>query len=182
MTPVPGAELIPAFLRTRVITEDEPAGRDLLTGPADLDRWWREHGGGPSRSTADDLDLARTVREGLRAALARHNDATVAGDEQAHDRLEQVTARFPVRATVDDDVLVAASDATSPALTAVLITTVRARLDGTWPRLKVCRDPLCREAYLDTSRNRSRTWCSMEVCGARAKQRSFVERRRARNG
>ncbi|MGZ8667616.1 MAG: CGNR zinc finger domain-containing protein, partial [Solirubrobacterales bacterium] len=28
------------------------------------------------------------------------------------------------------------------------------------------------------SRNRSRTWCSMEVCGNRAKTRSYRHRRR----
>jgi len=42
------------------------------------------------------------------------------------------------------------------------------------------RPPLMRWAMLvlDNSRNRSRTWCSMEVCGARAKMRTYRSHRR----
>ncbi|MGH3715275.1 MAG: CGNR zinc finger domain-containing protein, partial [Micromonosporaceae bacterium] len=47
---------------------------------------------------------------------------------------------------------------------------------GTWARLKACRNPHCRWAYYDQSRNRSRSWCSMETCGNRAKARAFRER------
>ncbi len=42
-----------------------------------------------------------------------------------------------------------------------------------WPRLKACRDDHCRVAFYDKSRNRSRAWCSMEVCGNREKARTF---------
>ena len=45
-----------------------------------------------------------------------------------------------------------------------------------WKRLKGCRDENCRVAFYDKSRNRSRAWCSMEVCGNREKARSFRAR------
>jgi predicted RNA-binding Zn ribbon-like protein len=45
-----------------------------------------------------------------------------------------------------------------------------------WKRLKTCRDENCRVAFYDQSRNRSRAWCSMEVCGNRDKQRGYRER------
>jgi predicted RNA-binding Zn ribbon-like protein len=45
-----------------------------------------------------------------------------------------------------------------------------------WKRLKGCRDENCRVAFYDKSRNRSRAWCSMEVCGNREKARSFRKR------
>jgi hypothetical protein len=45
-----------------------------------------------------------------------------------------------------------------------------------WKRLKTCRDENCRVAFYDKSRNRSRAWCSMEVCGNREKARSFRHR------
>ena len=45
-----------------------------------------------------------------------------------------------------------------------------------WKRLKGCRDENCRVAFYDKSRNRSRAWCSMEVCGNREKARSFRQR------
>lgn len=52
--------------------------------------------------------------------------------------------------------------------------------DGSWVRLKLCRDDGCRWAYYDRSRNWSGRWCSMEVCGNRNKARSY--RRKAGGG
>lgn len=51
-------------------------------------------------------------------------------------------------------------------------------IDGAWPRLKVCWETTCRWAFLDTSRNRSRNWCSMSSCGNRTKTRAYRARRR----
>ncbi|MPY93114.1 MAG: hypothetical protein GEV08_08615 [Acidimicrobiia bacterium] len=64
------------------------------------------------------------------------------------------------------------------ALAALLAAVAEAVADGSWARLKACREPGCRWAYYDHSRNRSRAWCSMAVCGNRAKARAF--RRRGR--
>jgi predicted RNA-binding Zn ribbon-like protein len=50
---------------------------------------------------------------------------------------------------------------------------------GTWPRLKVCQEGTCRWAFLDTSKNRSRSWCSMRTCGNRTKTRAYRARNRA---
>jgi predicted RNA-binding Zn ribbon-like protein len=47
---------------------------------------------------------------------------------------------------------------------------------GTWGRLKACRSDDCRWAFFDESKNHSRAWCSMAVCGNRAKARAFRER------
>jgi predicted RNA-binding Zn ribbon-like protein len=54
-----------------------------------------------------------------------------------------------------------------------------AAIDGTWQRLKACPNDRCRWLFYDHSRNRSRTWCSMGVCGARSKMRTYRARRRA---
>src|SRR5687768_7215325 len=66
-------------------------GDEGLQSPADLARWCREHGVpvADEAVTADDLMLALTVREGLRAVLARHNDAEQPADDAALDRLEK---------------------------------------------------------------------------------------------
>ena len=45
--------------------------------------------------------------------------------------------------------------------------------DGTWRRLKACREDTCQWAFYDRSKNRSGTWCSMAVCGNRAKARAY---------
>ena len=43
-------------------------------------------------------------------------------------------------------------------------------------RLKIC--PNCQWLFLDRSRNRSRAWCDMAVCGNRAKASRHYRRNR----
>jgi predicted RNA-binding Zn ribbon-like protein len=47
-------------------------------------------------------------------------------------------------------------------------------------RLRECAAPDCAWLFLDASRNRSRRWCDMSVCGNRAKARRHYRRERAR--
>jgi len=51
---------------------------------------------------------------------------------------------------------------------------------GLWERLKACRQDTCGWVFFDGSRNRSSSWCSMQVCGGRAKASSYRSRRAAR--
>jgi predicted RNA-binding Zn ribbon-like protein len=51
--------------------------------------------------------------------------------------------------------------------------------DGTWGRVKACPGPHCGWLFYDASKNRSRQWCSMAICGNRVKSREFRARRRA---
>ena len=53
-----------------------------------------------------------------------------------------------------------------------------AHIDGTWPRLKACRNDICRWAFYDTSKNQSGHWCSMAICGSRRKTRAYRARQR----
>jgi predicted RNA-binding Zn ribbon-like protein len=48
-----------------------------------------------------------------------------------------------------------------------------------WPRLKACRADTCHWVFVDHAKNRSRTWCSMSVCGNRRKAQRFRERHAA---
>jgi predicted RNA-binding Zn ribbon-like protein len=48
-------------------------------------------------------------------------------------------------------------------------------LDGL-ERVKICPADDCRWAFHDNSRNGSRQWCSMAVCGNRAKARAHRAR------
>jgi predicted RNA-binding Zn ribbon-like protein len=43
-------------------------------------------------------------------------------------------------------------------------------------RMRQCGDAQCGWLFLDTSRNRSRRWCTMKGCGNRNKARSFYRR------
>jgi predicted RNA-binding Zn ribbon-like protein len=51
---------------------------------------------------------------------------------------------------------------------------------GDLSRLRACRNPRCRWIFLDTTKSRTRRWCSMAVCGNRDKLRRFRERQAAR--
>jgi predicted RNA-binding Zn ribbon-like protein len=46
-------------------------------------------------------------------------------------------------------------------------------------RLKLCANPGCGFAFLDTSTNNTRRWCFMRYCGNRVKARTFRQRRKA---
>ncbi len=48
--------------------------------------------------------------------------------------------------------------------------------------IRLCAAGNCGWIFLDTTRNRSRRWCSMSVCGNRAKVRRFYQRGRASQG
>jgi predicted RNA-binding Zn ribbon-like protein len=48
--------------------------------------------------------------------------------------------------------------------------------------LGVCDNPGCGWLYLDTTRNHSRRWCSMELCGNAAKSRRHAARSRTLRG
>lgn len=65
------------------------------------------------------------------------------------------------------------------ALSAVMLEVTRLAATGELARIKLCPAHDCRWAFLDSSRNRSRTWCDMGVCGNRAKVRTFRARQQA---
>ena len=45
-----------------------------------------------------------------------------------------------------------------------------------YPDIRKCEDPKCILWFYDTSKNHSRRWCSMELCGNRAKATAFRAR------
>ncbi|MGA8461029.1 MAG: CGNR zinc finger domain-containing protein, partial [Streptosporangiaceae bacterium] len=62
-------------------------------------------------------------------------------------------------------------------LARILLIAGEAATTGTWSRLKVCSAADCQWAFYDRSPTRTGCWCSMRVCGSRAKSRAY--RRRA---
>jgi len=119
----------------------------------------------------------------LRRCVRTLIDANMTGDqdEAASAELARIAARHPVPVhvgadgTVDVDLEPAAS---VDALIAQMIGIVlRAQIDGSWERLKICAADSCRWAFFDVSKNRGGHWCSMEVCGNREKNRAYRERK-----
>lgn len=161
-----------AFVNTR----DVEAQTDALVTRADLATWLQEHGllAGDESVSAADVDAALRLREALRTALLAHDEPVPAADGDA------ALATIPLRLAILADgaiVLMADGDVT-PGVARLVAPIPAAIADGTWARIKVCPDEACLWAFYDQSRNRSRRWCSMEVCGNREKTRTFRQRQR----
>jgi len=139
---------------------------DRENGHEWLPAWLEEHNV-PVSATA----RATELREALRRLLHVNN---VGGAAPEAIRVVDQAARTSVVVELHESgVALSGKDALGQ-VTAVALT---AMLDGTWPRLKVCRN--CEWAFYDNSKNRAGSWCSMQLCGNRKKTRAYRARRRS---
>ena len=150
-----------------VNTRDHEHGRELLASEEDLRRWLAERNL-PLEGAL--LPRFQALREALRALLIANNEGA-APPSAALASLNAEARRSPLRARFD---VVGARLQAEDAAGAILAAAFEAMADGTWPRLKACRN--CHWAFYDESRNRSGTWCSMQLCGNRLKTRRFRTR------
>ncbi|MEU8396435.1 CGNR zinc finger domain-containing protein [Nonomuraea sp. NPDC048892] len=170
------------LVRDFVNTFDVEAQADELSSPADLALWLRERGlAGPrDRASDDDLHTAHALREGLRAALRRRpaeRSPERPSERPAQQRRPAELPPLPLLVTLDAD----GGPRLTPAATGVaggLARIAAAAVAASWDRLKVCAEESCRWAFIDSSKNRSRSWCSMRVCGNRTKTRAYRARKR----
>ena len=58
------------------------------------------------------------------------------------------------------------------------LTTARLITSGKMEMLRACDSPECRWLFLDTSKNHTRRWCDMKICGNRMKARRFKAQHR----
>jgi predicted RNA-binding Zn ribbon-like protein len=161
------------LVRGFVNTVDHDEGTDALDSPAALERWLRGTGLAVTgmKASGRDLRLAVRLRDALRAELATHHGRK--RDAKVAVALEDVCRELPLTAVCSSDALAPASGGIRGALGKIVAAAATARIKGTWGRLKICPADDCQWAFYDTSRNRSKRWCSMEVCGNRSKVRAF---------
>jgi predicted RNA-binding Zn ribbon-like protein len=174
-TPVP---IEVALVRSFVNTVDYDDGTEELANPAALGAWLVGAGlvepGTPA--SGRDLQLALRLRAALRTELASHHREV--DDPGAVAALEEVCRELPLRAVCTPAGLAPSAGGVRGALAALVAAATTARIKGTWARLKICPADDCAWAFYDASRNRSKRWCSMEVCGNRSKVRAFRDRSR----
>lgn len=129
------------------------------------------------------LERVRSTRE----ALDRVFSVLARDDDPSDDALTDLAGRF------GDAVVTARPTMTATRLTwlwhdaapwdqlinDVLVAAVDLLTSGDAHRVKVCSETTCGWLFLDGSRNRSRRWCSMQVCGSRTKMRRHYKRRKA---
>jgi len=125
------------------------------------------------RGLSGELARARELREALRVLVLANNGFPV--DEEALALVNAAASRLTPRVDADRAVQLEGADA----IDGVVAIALRAMLDGTWVRLKACRN--CHWSFYDYSPNRSATWCSMQLCGNRSKTRAY-RKRRTRSG
>lgn len=179
---VPDIETKPAPMPLLVVqsfvnTWEADTGVDLLRDPAAGPRWLEQ--AGLTHGAGVDLAEAREIRESIRTLLVQNGDG-LAPDPTYLRALRDFADRVRLRAAAHDDgsVEVRPEDAAAPLVPLILI--IRdAQRDGSWPRLKACRNPDCRWAYYDRSHAGRGAWCDMAVCGNRMKNRSLRARRSA---
>jgi predicted RNA-binding Zn ribbon-like protein len=158
---------------------DAGIAQDDLDSPERFGRWLAAHGFPGIDPDDSDLALAVGVREALRDELVAHHESYLSGEARA--RLDEFAARIPLRVAFRPDApatLAPAGTGVAAMLGAVLAEMVLAEREEVWHRLKICPEETCRRVFYDKSKNRSKTWCSMQACGNRNKTRTYRDRQR----
>jgi predicted RNA-binding Zn ribbon-like protein len=170
-------ELVSSFVNTLEKKTTQP-DEESLDSPEAL-RSWMDAQGIPAGDRLGQKDLKQAIefREAMRLLLLSNNGADL--DAGVLRRLRQAADAGLIRVEIEDDgqAYPRPAEVGVSALIARLLAAVSdIQCAGTWERLKACAADDCQWAFYDTSRNRSRTWCSMEVCGNRAKTRAYRAR------
>jgi hypothetical protein len=150
-TPPGAARLLIDFLNTI----DLETGVDLLDDQAGFGRWSRARGHPPG-----DPAIVRSIRGALREAVQ-------------HQLAPFSAVAVPIR-LMDGRPVLAPRTIAEAALGAAMELAVT----GGWERVKLCPGEDCLEAFYDSSRNHSRVWCDMAVCGNLTKVRGYRARAR----
>jgi predicted RNA-binding Zn ribbon-like protein len=171
------------LLRDFVNTVDLEHDVDEFATPAGLTGWLRDRGllPGPvvpgTSADTDELADAIALREGLRTAMLGHHSGAA---QVLPPELPGSLARLPLQVSLTGPrpTLIPTLGGVAGGLGRIAAAIMDSAAEGTWERLKACQEETCRWAFVDTSKNRSRAWCSMRVCGNRTKTRAYRARRR----
>ncbi len=188
------------FVNTRHAEDGEtPSGRvveDLLEGPWDLARWLREAGVlGPleAEETAERWgegpEGERVFRRsiGFRECLRDMVEGVAEGRTVRQEAIEEINGMLRERPGYTQVVqtgdgfegrFVAEHDGAMDEISPVAESAAELLAGGDLSRLKKCENPECTLHFYDTSKNRSRRWCSMTSCGNVMKARAHYRRHR----
>ena len=166
---------------------DEGDPIELIGDRAGLADWMEEHA---LPGTVEDAWLPAfwSLREHARAiikAVVAGQQPAVADIEALKQAIADPTGRLAFVEHPDGRAEIAfqaAGDERSAATCQIALSLASFLGTGDRLRLKLCANPGCGFAFLDTSTNRSRRWCFMRYCGNRLKARAFRRRRKAPAG
>lgn len=168
MEPSTSANLVLDFANT-VDIEDKT---DVFATVEGMATWLSDKGLAGDETPYDDLLALRT---GLRARLLLDNGGEADPGEivAAEEVLKRAPLTVRLGAGEAPDEPLAAEDPVARIAAAWALTVA----SGDWPRLKQCPDHECGWVFWDATRSRTRRWCTMRVCGNRAKVRAYSARR-----
>jgi predicted RNA-binding Zn ribbon-like protein len=172
--PAPGSlRLVQALVNTLNAETD----RDLLGTAAEAARWLMTARLMPAGShlTGAEHRALTELREAIRQVLGGHADRR--HDPEAARRLTLALASCRLTLAVDPAggarLVSADHDPFGRVIGGVAMAIAEAAATGTWARLKCCPGQRCGWAFYDRSASSRSRWCSMQVCGARAKMRAY---------
>ena len=141
------------------------------------------------RNTSESTAASVVARaRGLREAAAQILYATLDGDDPPASAVAQLESCFKAARKSQRLHLARAklawelpSTASLPELPLWLLSLSAAELmtSDDMDRVRACGNPECRWLFLDTSKNHTRRWCDMKICGNRIKARRFKAQHRA---
>jgi predicted RNA-binding Zn ribbon-like protein len=162
------------------------SGADHLSDAGHVAAWARREGYPVNAAIgAGDVAELHALRRALRTLALSHHERTSEPVELdgALAELDRIGRRHAARIRFDppeaDPSLRADGDGVGVIVVAVLCAVRDAHLDGTWTRLKACRNGHCRWVFYDHSKNSSGSWCSPLACGSRIKARNYRQRQRS---
>jgi predicted RNA-binding Zn ribbon-like protein len=173
-----------ALVQDFVNTTNYLQGGDLLEGVEEADRGLTGRGLLGEGESVGEAGRRRLVdfREAIRVLLLAHNGVAETGIGVKGLNDLAATAGLGVRFGEDGRPTLGpvVEDSTAERVMAAILAEIfRAEAEGRWGRLKACRDPGCRWAFYDASKNSMGRWCNMQVCGARHKMRRYRERKQS---
>jgi predicted RNA-binding Zn ribbon-like protein len=170
-------ELLRRFINTR----DIEAGTDAIDNPVAAQRWlaaaglWR----GDNVAIGErELERVHRFREVLRETSMANHDGQPLPDE-AVATLNDTAVWAGLTWSIDADrqwAMTPTVGGAAGAMGGLVAIMSAAMVQGTWRRLKICSSDLCRWAFYDHSRSGTGKWCSMKLCGNRAKQETWRTR------
>ncbi|MFD6431143.1 CGNR zinc finger domain-containing protein [Streptomyces venezuelae] len=188
LEPAPGGlGLVQDLLNT--VAAGAPARPDLLADAAGAQAWadaagtaWAAATGRPAPHAVLDagaLDELRALRASLHEAAARA--AQGEDEDAAPPQVPAPSAPVALR-LCGDGVVRLEPEGTGPRtlVALVLAELYEGQRADTARRLKTCRNPLCRVAFYDRSRNNSGAWHDVKTCGNTANLRAYRARQRER--
>lgn len=169
------------FLNTEAVVDGQQA--DLLEDARDLQRWLAASGLGTLTATKAHLREAKALRTALRRLFLR-----LAGGERLrssdlapiNETLGGTRSHLELELRDGKPVIETTTERATPAF---LIAKAAAEFLATadLSRIRQCEGSGCILVFHDTTRSRTRRWCSMAGCGNRAKAAAHYERlKRAR--